>query len=294
MQYWQRQYKVSFPDINYEIADSLRIKFDIDKDLTHESNKSKLKIYNLSDASRKKIEIADLKCDLYVGYEKNGGAAKIFTGTVIEGRTQDDGKDAVTELRLSDGQIAIRDSVFSLSFAPGVTGDTVLKAVAANMGLPLLYGDNVQFGTFANGYSFVGNGTTALTEICYGSGCDWSIQNGILQIILAGGVVANRGIVFSASSGLIGSPERIIKSNYKENKETPKRKRRQKAKWEKPKKKAGWRIKTLLSPTVNSGDVIKVESCLIDGWFRVESIKHSGDSHGGDWMSEFEIIEGLG
>ncbi len=291
MPLWKRQYRIAFPDIGIEYADSLRIELDITKDLTDETNKSKVKIYNLSEASRTKIEVADLNCEVYVGYEQNGGPVKIFTGSIIQAYSKDEGKDVITELTLSDGQIAIRDSVFSLSYAPGTLGNKIIQAIADEMGVPVVFGEGAEFGSFANGYSFIGKGRDALDEICYGSGCDWSIQNGVLQIILAGGVVANKGIVFASDSGLIGSPERIVKSNPKEDEETPKRKRRRKKGKEKPEKQAGWKIKTLLAPTVNPGDAVKVESRIITSWFRVEAIKHCGDSHGSDWTSEIDLIE---
>lgn len=294
---WKREYKVAFPQIGYAFSnkdrDALKIEFNIDKDLTKQTNKSTLKIYNLSEETRKALEKPDIRCDIYAGYTEEDGAIRIFTGTTISVHSKDDGKDLVTQFDLSDGQIAVRDCEFSLSFAPGVPGNTVIKAIARNMGLPVIFGEGATFGTFVNGYSFVGKGETALSNICYGSGCTWSIQNDIIQIILDNGIVANRGLVFASDSGLIGYPERIVKSNYKADKETPKRKRKQKEQKDRAEKQAGWKIKTLLAPTINPGDAVKVESKLITGWFRVEAVQHKGDSFGHDWISEIDLIERL-
>jgi hypothetical protein len=93
---------------------------------------------------------------------------------------------------------------------------------------------------------------------------------------------------------LIGSPARIVKSDHKPAKETPKKKRRRKEKKEKPDEQAGWKIETLLAPTVSPGDAIKVESRVINGWFRVETVKHTGDSISGQYKTQMDIIEGLG
>ncbi len=293
MSLWNRQYRVKFPELKIEYANTLRITFDVEKDLTKETNKSKLTLYNLSETSRKNIEVADRQVEIYAGYKDNAGPVRIFVGTVISSKTTDDGKDVSTELTLSDGQVPLRDTFFSLSFAPGVAGNTILKYIADEMGLPLVLGQGVQFGSFQNGYSYAGLPRDALDGICYHSGCTWSIQNNALQIIMNGGVFANRGLVFASDSGLIGSPERIVKANPKPDKETPKRKRKKKEEKEKPEKQAGWKIKTLLAPTVTPGDAVKVESRYIKGWFRVEAVKHSGDTHGGDWTSEIDLIERL-
>ena len=297
--YWAREYRLLFPTINLEYnnlnnKEGLKVEFEVTKDLTQETNKCKFTIYNLTDESRAKIEKEDLRVDFYAGYRDNDGAKRIFTGSVIRTITTDEGHDVKTVIEASDGQVAVRDSVFSLSYAPGTDGLIVVKAIASNMGLPLVLGDGVKFAAYDNGYSFVGKGGDALTEVCGGNNLDWSIQNGNLQIILAGGVVAKRGLVFSASSGLVGSPARIVKAAAKEDRDTPKRKRRKKAKKEKPDKKAGWKIETLLAPTVSPGDAIKVESRKIKGWFRVESLKHTGSSISGEFKTQMDIIEGLG
>lgn len=295
--YWKREYRVVFPDINLEYnnlqnCEGLKVSFDISKDLTQDTNKCSLKIYNLTAESRKKIEVADLVVEVYAGYRDNGNPKKIFRGSVVSGVSESDGTDVVTELKLSDGQTAVRDSWFAISFPPGTSGNTILKAIADNMGLDLVFGEGVTFGTFANGFSYGGKGADMLNSICYGSGCTWSIQNGVLSVILAGGTTTTRGIVFSPSSGLLGSPKRIIRADHKADKDTEKKTRRKKEKKEKPDKKAGWKIETLLSPTVSPGDAVKVESKRITGWFRVESAKHSGDVTD-TWNSEFELIEGL-
>lgn len=297
--YWAREYRLLFPTINLEYnnlenKEGLKCDFEVVKDLTQETNKCKFTIYNLTDESRAKIEKDDLRVDFFAGYRDNDGPKRIFTGTIIRTITTDEGRDVKTVIEASDGQKAVRDAVFSLSYRPGTSGLIVVKAIAANMNLPLVFGEGVQFAAYTNGYSFVGHGGDALTEVCGGNGLDWSIQNGHIQIIKNGGSLAKRGIVFSASSGLVGSPARIVKSAANEDRDTPKKQRRTKAKTQKPEKKAGWKIETLLAPTVSPGDAIKVESRKIKGWFRVETIKHTGSSIGGEFKSQMEIIEGLG
>lgn len=287
---WQRVYKVDFPDVGYTV-DKLRVSFAVDKDLTEESNKATIRIYNLSPENRARLEKPDLRADLYAGYAADSGTVRLFSGTTIQAFSEDRGADVVTELRFSDGQINLRDSIVSVSFSPGTSGETALREVADEMGLTVQLGAGVQFAAYPGGFSYVGYGRNALTEICAASGLSWSVQNGILQVILAGGTTGVRGLVFASDSGLIGSPRRIIRSNPRADKETEKRARRRKSGKEKPEKQAGWTITTLLAPTVIPGDLVKVESRMMTGWFRVEAVRHSGDSHGGDWTSEMDLIE---
>lgn len=294
---WKRIYNVRFPDLGFsfsnEEGEGLKISFNIDKDLTQKTNKTVLKIWNLTNDTRAKIEKADTLLEIYAGYKENGGAVKIFRGTVILAQTTDEGKDVITELRLADGAVALRDSIVSVSFEPNADAKKIIETLVNAMGLTLSFGENVEIGTYANGFSYAGYAAGALTSVCNAFGCDWSVQNGIVQVIMAGGTFADRGVVFSPASGLIGSPARIIRSKPKEDRETNRQKRRRKQKKVKPEKRAGWEITTLLAPSINPGDAVKVESRLISGWFRVEKVTHSGETFGDAWQSKFELIEGL-
>lgn len=290
MRFWKQAYRINFPKLNKSFENNLKINFQIEKDTTKESNKAKLEIYNLSESSRKAIEVADNEVEIYAGYED--GAVLCFRGTVTYGYTKDSGTECITSLDLADGTVALRDSYCSLSYAPNTSAKTIIQRCATEMGVPVVYGDDVgELENYKNGFSFIGQAPECLTEVCNALGLSWSIQNNILNIILAGGTATNRGLVFSAESGLVGLPERIVQAEYKSNKTTPKRKAKQKAKKEEPRKKAGWRIETLLVPSVNPGDMVKVESRIITGWFRVEKVRHSGDYNGQNWNSEMDLIE---
>ena len=292
MQYWKQVYRIVFPKLNITFENNLHIGFQIDKDTTMESNKAKLEIYNLSDATRKKIEVPDTEVEIYAGYEKAGGAILAFKGSVTYGFTRDAGTDCITTLDLADGTKAMRDSYCSLSYAPGTSAKTIIQRCANEMGVPVVYGDDVgELESYKNGFSYYGQADGALTEICNALGLSWSIQNNILNVILAGGTTTNRGLVFSPQSGLVGVPERIVQAEYKSNKSNPKKTQKEKAKKQKPRKKAGWKIETLLVPSVNPADMVKVESKWISGWFRVEKVSHRGDYNGTNWGSTMELIE---
>lgn len=294
MPFWKRQYRVNFPDLGFSFEDSVKIEFRVERDIGREVNKCEIKLYNLSLETREKIQKNDVRVELFAGYEGNGGLMKLFSGDTVQTYTQRQDMDEMTSLTLADGFLAVRDSWFAISLPPGTSAGAVLGVIASNMGLPLEYGDGVALGSFANGYSFAGQGSAALDEVCGAQGCTWSIQNGILQIIMNGGIAANRGFVFSAESGLIGSPERVVDSNPYEDLENEKRKKEKHEKTDKGEQKAGWRIKTLLSPTITPGDAVKLEAKQVVGWFRVQKIEHDGDSEGDEWHSSMDLVEGLG
>lgn len=297
-----RQYRVVFPDLDFEFTnisnedatrtqEGLHIAFKIEKDLTKETNKCTLTLWNISDDTYSKITEPDTKVEIYAGYAYTGRVMRVFVGTITDFEMKSSDKDLEVELRLSDGQIAVRDTMVSLSFPEGTYGTEIINSIANQMGLPVIYGADVSLGAYWAGYSFIGAGADALTEICGAFGVDWSIQNEIIQVVLNGGYSEQQGFVFSADSGLIGSPEKLVRASPKADTETTKKKKRKLKKKAKLHKYSGWKIKTLMTPSINPADFVKVESRLVNGWFKVEKVQHSGDSMGGDWFSEFELLD---
>lgn len=275
------------------VIENLKMTFDIDKDLTQQTNKSTVKIFNLAPETRKKVERPDSICILEVGYQKDIGRIRIFIGAILQAKTVNEGGNLVTELELADGQVAVRDSVISIGYSAGTNGKKIVQDIAAQMGLILHMADDVTFSDYPNGYSYAGYAKTALDKVCNACGATWSIQNNELQVIKGGGTTGIRALVFSAASGLIGNPERIAKGVRRadSDKEPEKKKNLQAKKIDKQEEKYGWKIKNLLAPTINPGDTVRVESKAVTGWFKVEKLKHSGDTHGNEWYTEQELSE---
>lgn len=76
---------------------------------------------------------------------------------------------------------------------------------------------------------------------------------------------------------MIGIPERLAARKGKLYAEGPK---------------PGWRVRTLLMPTVYPGDMVRIKSdrASLDGVFEVKNIQHEGDTHEGNFLSEIEAF----
>jgi len=107
-------------------------------------------------------------------------------------------------------------------------------------------------------------------------------------------VTTRQGIVISADSGLVGSPERE-RAAYEGNTEpkVPKKKSKKAPKGPNDPLKEfdGWKVKTLLLPQLNPGDRVQLETRDVNGVFRCDYIQHKGDSHDGDWESELKVVD---
>lgn len=276
-----------------EITAPLRITFDVEKDTEEEPNFHQIRIYNLKPENRREMEQKDMRVRLYAGYAEEDGALLMAAGAVVDAFTYYDGPNVVTELRVADGFVEIRDSAVSLGYAPGVTSATILRDLARQMGLPLLLGEDVPERSWANGFSFYGAARAALHKVTAGSGAEWSVQNQELQVLQRKGVTRRQAVVLAADSGLIGYPSRTHENAREKAKvkdlDTGQDKRLVSAKQQRH----GWKVESLLLPTINPGDLVKLESRTeaATAFWRVDSIKHHGDTDGGDWQTELQLVD---
>lgn len=273
-----------------EIED-LRITFEVVKTDQKNPNKSKIEVWNAAPATRALMERPDTRCVLRAGYVEEDGALEVFQGDVTFAWTRYDEADVVTTLELGDGAKAIRNSVVSLGYGKGAATRKVLTDIAGKMGLTLSMPDDAPVRTWEHGVSFHGSARAALDRVTRAAGLSWSIQGGVLQVIATNGAT-NRGVVdLAADSGLIGNPERQRKGNAEAivvkdvQTKRPARAASATQAWD------GWRVKSLLLPFIVPGDRVKLSSRSVDGVFRVRDLKHHGDSHDGDWITELRLVD---
>lgn len=267
---------------------TLRVHFSIDKDPTSQTNKSKISVYNLAPATIDRFIKEDQVVILEAGYELDKGLIRMFSGTVAHATNRVERTDVITELDVHDGLVPIRDSIASVGYTGGVNGRQVAADLIGTMGLTAKIAPDVAFANYPNGFSFCGYSREALDKVCAAAELNWSIQNGVLQITKEGGTTGVMAPLISAQTGMIGSPERIIKAaSQAATKPGKPRKTRHE-------KKAGWRVKSLLLPGINPGDYVAVKSLTTkdtSGWFTIEVVKHDGDTRGQQFMTTLDLIE---
>jgi len=282
----------------------LRISFSIEKTLTETLNTSTIRIYNLNPTSRKLVETPNNAVILKAGYRQDKGALTIFVGIVRRSLTVREGVDWVTELELDDGLIAYRDSKFSTSFAPGAKGVDVLRQVADKFGIAVgKLPDAIEQKIYPNGFSFVGRARDAMAKVCNYLGLEWSIQNQTIQVLKKGGSRERTAIVISPETGMIKSPQLEAKTMSdklaaKQGLTTnsagvvTKKSDKLTVRGDPPKDRLevqGYKVETLLQPTILPGDVVKIKAEGIDNWFKVEKCTAQGDTHGDEWVTELSV-----
>lgn len=274
-----------------EIRQPMRVTFEVSKDAQEEPNDHKIRIYNLAADTRRALEEPGLRCVLYAGYAEEGGPLLMASGSVVYAYTWYELPDVVTELAVKDGYTEVRDTAVSIGLGPGARASTIIRDVARQMGLPLVMADDVPDRRWQQGFSFYGAARTALHKVTQGTGLEWSIQNQQLQVVRRRGTTRRKAVVLAADTGLIGYPERTREAAREKarvrDSQTNDNVRLVSARQQLD----GWRVTSLLLPTINPGDLVKLESRTVQAFQRVEAVRHYGDSAGGDWQSELQLVD---
>lgn len=272
-----------------EIVPPIRVLFDVEKTFKEEPNAAKFSIYNLAKSTRDEIAKLDMRLVFYAGYDEEEQIYLMTAGAITHTQTKYEGADIVLELEVTDGYVEIRDTMVSLGYGAGARASLMLKEIAKQMGLPLVMADDVPDREWKSGFSYYGAARVALAKLTAGTGLEWSVQNQELQIVKKGGVTKRKAYVLAADSGMLGRPE-YQRESSKETKNTSGKEKP--AQQESCDQQAdGWCVRSFLLPMVNPADIVKVESVMVEDFFKVESVKHTGDSVDGDWVSEFKLVD---
>ncbi|CUJ29266.1 phage protein [Achromobacter ruhlandii] len=274
-----------------EIVQPIRITFDVRKDTEEEPNDHTIRVYNLAAATRRALEEPGLRCVLYAGYADEGGPLLMASGSVVFAYTKFEQPDVVTELIVKDGYTEVRDTAISIGLGPGAQARAIIRDIARQMGLPLVMADDVPDRRWQQGFSFYGAARTALHKVTQGTGLEWSIQNQQLQVVQRRGTTRRQAVVLAADTGLLGFPERTREAAREKAKVKDQTTGDNVNLVSAQQQRDGWRVQSLLLPTLNPGDLVKLESKSVEAFLRVEGLQHSGDSAGGNWQTELQLVD---
>lgn len=260
----------------------LRISFTVEKTSGAEPNKAKVSIYNLSADTRGRLSLLKhARVTLEAGFPEN--LALLFSGDTRRGpsgiQSEKSGTEWVTRLECGDGETAIRDARFIGSFGRGTSVVDVARAIAKELGVGMgnleealaagAFRQGLQ--SFSGGFSARGKASTELNRLLTSLGLESSIQDGKLQVLKPGETLKGQAVLLSNQlRNIIGSPA----INSAEKQDGP----------------PTMKVRTPLQPMLRPGVQVKVESDQVQGYFKVKAVVHSGDTHGGDWVSECNCL----
>lgn len=291
------------------IIRNLRFSFAIAKDNDKTTNNLTLVIYNMSPATRSRVERVNNSVILKAGYEQDIGPVTLFTGAVVSAWTEKKDRDIITTLSVRDGILPLRDTKLSLSYNPGISALTVLKAIADCFGLPVKpLPKHIAEKSYPTGYAFVGKAEVAMQEVCRYLDLTWSIQNHEIQILDKHHPFGDELVMLTPDNGLIGIPARMVDATRNKSSGVLSTPTGMLLSESQPKTEKfqidGYKVQCLLQPRLFPGCYVGLESdmLLLDptidnspdrsrprAYFRAETVTHSGDTHEDSWLTECQL-----
>lgn len=253
---------------NAVIVRDLRVEFSISKSLSKEPNTGEITIYNMAQQSRAEVQRRPLYIRLEAGFEDS--FARLFEGDMRWAQSKLDSPNWVTKIEVGDGERAYRRARVSRSFRRGVKARDAIRELAQSMGLvvPKAVARKEFLREYAGGLTLQGPAHREMSRVLDSFDIGWSIQDGKLQILDDTETRFDEAVLVSEDTGMIGVPEI-----------SPPRK---------GKKKPSLSVRTLLEPRIRPGGRIVVRSRSVRGTYRVQQMRHVGDTFGDQFITEVE------
>lgn len=257
----------------------LRVKFNVEKSLVGYPNLANIKIYNLSESSRNKIEEENLPVSFSAGY---GTPVLLFKGQIVNIIHQKIGVDWISEIFSGDGSKELADATVNKTLSAGATTENIYNELVGQL-------DGVTKGiteglqncvsgkkSLLRSIQLSGSVKQWLDAISAECGFEYSVNDGVIETNPVGQPLDDvEPVIINQSTGMIGSPERT---------------------------EVGVTVKTLLNPNLKLARRIKIEAVSEkinvgnlffrdvppvknQGIYRIDKLIHAGDTHDNEWQS---------
>lgn len=263
----------------FEITE-LQVTFDISKSNENKkkTNSASIEIYNLADEHLKLLDTDYPAAVFAAGHRDTGGPVRLFSGQINNVSTRKSGTDRVTQITMGDGYTELNQQTLSKVVPPGANVQEAVeelrKAIGAERGV--YNGTNLN-NELIYGYPLSGTPKEMLDELSEKYDLNWQLDDKVLYVNnndRANSENFKLAYVISPYTGLIEEPYRA----------SIQRRRSKKDKAKKP----GVQMKIILNGRIKAGDIVKLEDTLITGWYRVDTIRHTGGWRSPGWYTELK------
>lgn len=256
-----------------------QITFDVSKSADNKrnnGNSAAIEIYNLSDSQIQLLDSDYLEVEFAVGHRETG-LQTLVIGNVTEHSTVKSGNDYVTQLRIGEGYTALNQQQLARVVSPGKTVGDVIEEIRTQMPGVVR---GAYTGTNLNnpiifGWRLKGSPKEMLMKLCEAHNLEYNINSGVLNVSAENGLISKDTTlapVLNSATGLVDMPFRTSETGRKPAKDKQRRR--------------GVQFKAILNPEIVPGKIVKLESKWIEGFYRVNTARFSGDYRGNEWYVE--------
>jgi hypothetical protein len=294
---WLRQYQLLVGQAGREgvsidnfTTTGLKVRFEITKSLMKEPNEAKFEIFNLNPKHALAFDEEYTDVTFKAGYADS--IKVLFDGNIQYSSNYRDKTEWVTEVVCGDGDEFFRKAYVNKTYSAGTTDENIVDDIRQQFGAKLRKGvmQLTNLVGSLRGRTFSKSAQESLDEIARTNGCNWSIQDGELQMVRADAMInPDSAVVLTPDTGLLEAAERTDK---------------------------GITARAFLNPAIQVNTAVKLDNSAMktqsrnkksitkkqrgrvvdlnpDGIYKVFKVRHSGDTRATDWMTEILCV-GLG
>lgn len=263
------------------LIEDLQVTFDISKSSSNKdkTNSAAIEIYNLSDEDLKLIDTDYPTAVFSAGYHDTF-IKELFSGQVINVTTREQGTDRVTQIQMGSGYTELNHDVLSQLTAPGKTvKDTFedIRKAIPNISRGVYNGTNLN-NQLIYGYPLMGTPKDMLDELSEKFDVDWQLDGDVLYVHdndRASTENFGQAYLLRYDTGLIDMAYRTTGDVRRSKKDKV--------------KKQSINCKILLNGDIVAGSIVKLEQdSPLDGFLKVDSLRHTGDYRGQAWYTELK------
>lgn len=183
-----------------------RITFEVEKTVTGRTpNTATIKMFNLTPDHENQIRGEFDEVLIKAGYQ--GLSLVVFAGSIRHAYRYREGVDWITEIDAADGDFDLRNTIINTVLAAGTTTSDALNHVVGKLQRTKLGHAIVKERKRIRGRVVSGGIDKLLNQIAMESDANWSIQNGVLEMVPVESTLPTEAIVLRSDTGLLGAPE---------------------------------------------------------------------------------------
>lgn len=243
----------------------LRVSFEIKRTSRSKPNPAEIVVYGLSKTTREAISQRLTPVRLVAGY--SGTAGQIFSGQIDSVEHGKDGATIMSTIHASDGRAAWQSYAAAKGWRSGTPWSEVVRELATSMGLAVPPSALAAVTGSARGtYAVQGYAWREMDLLIATLGLQWSIQDSALQVVQADKSTQESVVLLTPDSGLVGVPRFTDPKISRVGKTRTLRRR------------SAVEIDSLLMPEFKPGRYLRIQSAVMTGDYRIDSVTHKGDS----------------
>jgi hypothetical protein len=229
----------------------LIINFELPFTDDEKENTGNITIYNLSKDTIDLVK-KDAPLVLKSGYRDNIGTIGVFA--VKEAYSRLEGIDKALVITVGEENSLWKTTKINRTWTAGVKASQIINDIVQSLGLTVASLTLAVDRQYPRGKTFFKTAKLALSELVADCKSSMRYSRGTLYITPIGQGKAT-GFVLNKTSGLVGSPEKVVDSDGK----------------------VTWKVVSLMNYQIEVGTIIKVESVSLNGMFRVKKATYQNN-----------------